>query len=196
MMFANVHNSTDCNLIDSFFRFICNPDCQIIRCKKLFPISSLTTDITDTPLFTSADVLTANVLTLHNEATLLTFILHSFLLGSCFPDFVVKISNVSISQTEGIPGSKLLINAEFHGTKINPEILICPYCDQPAMCGWSKKYNAMPVNVKRIQTPYIVFHLDEQHRAYKMEFTIYETYVPASATTTMPIVPPTIKNIV
>jgi len=93
-MFANVHNSTDYNMVDSFFRFIFYPDCQIIRCKKLIPTSLKSTTNTTIDIVTAAED-TANILTLFNEATLLAAILHSFLLGSCFPDFVVKVSNQS-----------------------------------------------------------------------------------------------------
>ena len=162
-MFANVHNSTEINMIDSFFKFICKPDCQIkMRRKTSIPSSQFAyTNKQCTPRGT-VDVL-------FDEETLLSFICHSFLLCSCFPDFVLKINNVSISQTVGAAGSKLLINAEFHGTKITSLPFTCPYCEQPELCRFSKGFDSTPVNILQIRANQIVFHLDEQHRAYKVE---------------------------
>jgi len=180
-MFANVHNSTDFNMIDSFFKYLCKPDCQIMKYKKLIP----STVATRNSCHNRQSIFKDEGKTVLFSASLAGFILHSYLVGNSFPDFAMKVKDVGISQTEGVTGSKLIIEAEFCGTKLDTYHssigmlgypFVCPYCEQPELCGWSKKFNSIPTNNFLAQPSQVIFHLDEQHRAYKVEMIVLDEY--------------------
>jgi len=174
-MLANVFNSAEFTMIDSFLKYICKPECQIMKYRRIVPLSS-------SSLTKRMPEPTHNKI-LECGETLAGFIYHSYLIGNSFPDFVMKVTEVNISQMEGLAGSRVILEVEFHGTKPrsyqpmldtlrNP--FVCPYCTDTDECDWSRKYHRMPYDYATIRKPQIIFCLDELHRANNIEFVILE----------------------
>jgi len=176
-MFANAHNSTDFYMINSFLKYLCKPDCEVTKSLNLIPLPAT---MNNRQFLSESQAKSLSAL----DTDLSGFILHSYLVGNSFPDFAMKVKDVGISQTEGVTGSKLIIEAEFCGTKLDTYHssigmlgypFVCPYCEQPELCGWSHKFNSIPVNNFLAQPSQVIFHLDEQHRAYKVDLILQET---------------------
>lgn len=163
-MYANVMNSTDFNTIDSFFKYLCTPECQVMKYESLNPILSHQNE--------------TNVL--HSIDSLRSFVCHTYLVGASFPDFTLNVQSPKISQREGVNGSKVIFNVSMSGTKVDPPTCsdcsstehpsICTFCEDPTICQWTTKYKSMPTNIRF--EPQLVMHLDELHRIYQIDFIV------------------------
>lgn len=166
-MFVNVMNSIDLNNIDSFFRSLSRSDCQVMKffAKDCYTKHSSTTSRTyRVPSYSDKSFFM--------EETFPSFIYHSFLIGNSFPDFVFRVNESSISQTEGVVGSKVIVCAEMLGTKPVVDCLParCIHCRSPEECFWFQKYKHIPKQSSH--SPQFVMHLDESHRMYKLELIV------------------------
>ncbi len=161
-------NSIDLNNIDSFFRSLSRSDCQVMKflAKDCYTKYSSTSSRTyRVPSYSNKAFFI--------EETFASFIYHSFLIGNSFPDFVFRVNEACISQTEGVVGSKVIVCAEMLGTKpfADSSPAPCIHCRSAEECFWFQKYKHIPTHSSS-HSPQFVMHLDESHRMYKLELIV------------------------
>lgn len=166
-MFVNVMNSIDLNNIDWFFRSLSRSDCQVMKFvakDSHLKHSSTSLRTYQVPSYSNKSFFV--------EESIASFIYHSFLIGNSFPDFVFRVNEASISQTEGIAGSKVIVSAEMLGTKPVADCAParCIHCRSPEECFWFQKYKHIPMHSSH--NPQFVMHLDECHRMFKLELIV------------------------